>query len=261
MHPVHTDGVTPQKNTTETVQTHELRTSPLIDKTDKTALDAIAPAESTSVPPLQRGAPLRPMLYVDNGEDEDEENGMDIDSHQNHLDTDLNSSHDSLDVDSAAPKDKSFTLERVHDRLAKFDTQLDALNSEIDKIQKDTIDKAKEMHDKKKIHQPTINHLPKEELLKFELDLRLKGERFQSRINALNSMIQNVNEANFSPEEHKEILDKVKELEKKFTTAYKKLDDQLSFHTLTRLARMLQKVAEIMHRLNEEMNEVLNIRG
>jgi hypothetical protein len=260
MHPISNEGITPKKPG-ESTPTHETRTSPVIEKTDQVGLGSLPVEESKTQPPQLQGG-SRPTITVVTDDDDDDDIDVMSPLPLETTDSEIDSLENDIEIEPAATsRPKSYTLDEVGVKLDKFNSQLDSLDTEIDKIHEATVAKAKELHDQKKIHRPIISHLPKEELVKFELDLRLKGERFQTRLDKLNGMIQGINNANLPPEEQQAIQDKITALETKFKAVHKKLEDQLNFHSMSKLARLMQKIAEILHRLNEEMREVLNIRG
>lgn len=239
------NGINPLQGTPANNSGHPVRSDRVIQDTDAVASQTIESSqENYSQLPTLEGRPTISHVQ-ENLDDDDDDDSIEIEPHHSPV---------PIDIDRNSPE---FTL----DKLTKIDTQMDELIASIDKVHTDSVAKAKELHEKKKIHKALISYLPKEELQKFEIDLKLKGERMENRRAALEKYKTAASQMETDPITRIEIDNKIKEIETKLSTAHHSLSDQLNFHSYTRIGHMLQKIAEMLHRMNEEMQEILNIRG
>ncbi len=139
-------------------------------------------------------------------------------------------------------------------KIQSLDREIKNLQDEIEKVHEKGVLKAKNM----KIH--SITRLPQNELNKLEFDLLEYQTRLMNRkekLEKFKSSIQHLAEG--SPIKVM-VDDKISEVELRIKTSEKSLKWQLYFYAYTRLSRFMEKVAKILHEIEETMKILANIR-
>lgn len=142
------------------------------------------------------------------------------------------------------------------DKLKSLTTNLEIVQTKIRAVHQKALARAKEM----KVPHGVINHLPKNELIKFENELRSLNVELQATGRQLNKIRGEFAQLPQNSPIKSRFSDKLTELDLKLKLAESEMKQQLNFHMTSRIARLFELMARILHEINEGIRLMSEIR-